>query len=131
MALLDKINDFILLEKESIEKEMTKGAIKKTKTKIQKIKDIKIQKSVIKNVVSLYDKRYIIIDVFTAKNILPENLEKDIYWEEEPNFEESIGERTKMKRQNQDGQGLKILTPQQILCRLPISLSPLKAGNNS
>ena len=90
---------------------MTKGAIKKAKTKIQKRKDIKIQKSVIKNVVSLYGKRYIIIDAFTAKNILPENLEKDIYWEEEPKFEESIGERTKMRGQNQDGQGLKILTP--------------------
>ena len=29
------------------------------------------------------------------------------------------------------GQGLKILTPNQMLSRLPISLSQLKAGNNS
>ena len=29
------------------------------------------------------------------------------------------------------GQGLKILTPNQILSRLPISLAQLKAGNNS
>ena len=29
------------------------------------------------------------------------------------------------------GQGLKILTPQQMLSRLPISLVQLKAGNNS
>ena len=34
-------------------------------------------------------------------------------------------------RQNQEGQGLKILTPQQMLSRLPISLAQLKAGNNS
>ena len=34
-------------------------------------------------------------------------------------------------RQNQEGQGLKILTPQQMLSRLPISLAKLKAGNNS
>ena len=35
-------------------------------------------------------------------------------------------------RQNQEGKGLKILTPQQILSRLPISLAQLKAsGNNS
>ena len=34
-------------------------------------------------------------------------------------------------RQNQEGQGLKILTPNQMLSRLPISLAKLKAGNNS
>ena len=31
----------------------------------------------------------------------------------------------------QRGQGLKILAPQQMLSRLPISLAQLKAGNNS
>ena len=35
-----------------------------------------------------------------------------------------------MRRQNQKGQGLKLLT-QQMLSRLPISLAQLKAGNNS
>ena len=34
-------------------------------------------------------------------------------------------------KQNQKGQGLKILTPNQMLSRLPISLAQLKAGNNS
>ena len=33
--------------------------------------------------------------------------------------------------QNQQGQGLKILTPTQMLSRLPIFLAQLKAGNNS
>ena len=33
--------------------------------------------------------------------------------------------------QNQQGEGLKILTPNQMLSRLPISLAQLKAGNNS
>ena len=32
---------------------------------------------------------------------------------------------------NQEGQGLKILTPGKMLSRLPISLAQLKAGNNS
>ena len=32
---------------------------------------------------------------------------------------------------DQYGQGLKILTPNQILSRLPISLAQLKTGNNS
>ena len=37
----------------------------------------------------------------------------------------------KFNIQNQEGQGLKILTPNQMLSRLPISLAQLKAGNNS
>ena len=32
---------------------------------------------------------------------------------------------------DQSGQGLKILTPNQMLSRLPILLAQLKAGNNS
>ena len=32
---------------------------------------------------------------------------------------------------NREGRGLKILTPDQMLNRLPISLAQLKAGNNS
>ena len=32
---------------------------------------------------------------------------------------------------DQEGKGLKILTPNQMLSRLPISLAQLKAGNNS
>ena len=35
------------------------------------------------------------------------------------------------KIQKQLGSGLKILTPNQMLSRLPITLAPLKAGNNS
>ena len=57
--------------------------------------------------------------------------------EPEPLFEERISERTKMRRQkksdeeNQEGQVVKILTPDQMLSRLPITLAQLKAGNNS
>ena len=51
--------------------------------------------------------------------------------EEKPEYEESIAKRTKRRRQNQEVQGLKILTPPQMLSRLPISLAQLKEGNNS
>ena len=57
--------------------------------------------------------------------------------EEEKEIERSseiidIVEKTlKFNKQNQQGQGLKILTPDQMLSRLPISLAQLKAGNNS
>ena len=36
-----------------------------------------------------------------------------------------------VNNQNQEGKELKILTSQQMLSRLPISLAQLKAGNNS
>ena len=38
-------------------------------------------------------------------------------------------EESAAQRNNQQGQGLKILTPNQMLSRLPISLAQLKAGN--
>ena len=37
----------------------------------------------------------------------------------------------KKPQTKQKGQGLKILTPQQMITRLPILLAQLKAGNNS
>ena len=40
-------------------------------------------------------------------------------------------EESAEQRRNQEGEGLKILTPNQILGRLPITLAQLKAGNNS
>ena len=40
-------------------------------------------------------------------------------------------EESVKQRRNQQGKGLKILMPNQILSRLPISLAQLKAGNNS
>ena len=44
---------------------------------------------------------------------------------------EIVEEILKFNKQNQEGQGIKILTPSQMLSRLPISLAQLKAGNNS
>ena len=40
-------------------------------------------------------------------------------------------EESASARKNQTGEGLKILTPDQMLSRLPITLAQLKAGNNS
>ena len=44
---------------------------------------------------------------------------------------EIVEEILKFNEQNQQGQGIKILTPNQMLSRLPISLAQLQAGNNS
>ena len=40
-------------------------------------------------------------------------------------------EESAEQRKSQEGQGLKILTPDQMLSRSPISLAQLKAGINS
>ena len=40
-------------------------------------------------------------------------------------------EESAAERRNRQGQGMKILTPSQMLSRLPISLAQLEAGNNS
>ena len=42
-----------------------------------------------------------------------------------------VEEILEFNKQNQSGKGLKILTPNQMLSRLPISLAQLKAGNDS
>ena len=47
------------------------------------------------------------------------------------NMSELESEESVAQRRKQKGQGLKILTPQQMLSRLTISLAQLKAGNNS
>ena len=53
---------------------------------------------------------------------------KEIDTTDRPDLE---SEESAAIRKNQQGQGLKILTPNQMLSRLPISLAQLKAGNNS
>ena len=40
-------------------------------------------------------------------------------------------EESAEQRRNQQGSGLKMLTPNQMLTRLPISLAQIKAGNHS
>ena len=79
----------------------------------------------------LYDNGTTMINAFITKDILPEDVEEDVYQDEEPKYEESIAERTKMKKQNHEGKRVKILSPEQMLSRLPISLGQLKVENTS
>ena len=51
--------------------------------------------------------------------------------EEPDKVVEIVEEILEFNKQTQEGKGLKILTPYQMLSRLPISLAELKAGNNS
>ena len=43
---------------------------------------------------------------------------------------EIVKEMLNFNKQNQEGKGLKILTPNQLLNRSPITLAQLKTGNN-
>ena len=61
---------------------------------------------------------------------------KEMFEEEKENEKpDEIGEIVReilmFTKQNQEGKGIKIITPNQMLSRLPISLTQLEAGNNS
>ena len=47
------------------------------------------------------------------------------------NMPDLESEESAEQKRNQSAKGLKILTPEQMLSRLPISLAQLEAGNNS
>ena len=57
--------------------------------------------------------------------------EEEIELEDPESILEVVEKILKFNEQNQQGQGIKILTPNQVLNRLPISLAQLQAGNNS
>ena len=63
-----------------------------------------------------------------------DNETKDDETDEQPDttdMPELESEESAEQRREQEGKGLEILTPEQMLSRLPVSLAQLKAGNNS
>ena len=77
-----------------------------------------------------------LVDIFNSrlKDLKEEikNMSKEERKIENPELIVKIVEMIlKFNEQNQQGKGLKILTPNQMLSRLPITLAQLKAGNNS
>ena len=57
--------------------------------------------------------------------------EVEIKIEEPYEIMDTVEKTLEFNRQNRGGQGLKVLTPDKMLSRLPINLAQLKAGNNS
>ena len=94
------------IEKEQIELERDLGRIRQGDPKNRSEE----QQNTIDNIENLYNSREEVVKMFSdyAKNI-----SRNIY------------------DSKQEGTGLKILTPKQMLQRLPISLAQIKAGNNS
>ena len=93
------------VEKEQIELRKDLGRIKQGDPKDKSPK----QKRTINNIKNLYDSRKEVIQMF---NDYAKNMSKNIH-------------------ESKQGTGLKILTPKQMLQRLPVALAKLKAGNNS
>ena len=79
------------------------------KQEIELTKDLQEQKQTINNIKNLCNSRE---EVFKMFNDYAKNVSRNIY-------------------DSKQGTGLKILTPKQMLQRLPISLAQIKAGNNS
>ena len=65
------------------------------------------------------------------KEIIEPNDKKTDEQADTTNMPELKSEESAEQRRNQKGKGLKILTPIQVLSKLPIYLAQLKAGNNS
>ena len=122
---LEELRNFILLKEADTTNKINKS-IKKAKNKTQRKQFFAAQRSVLRNAIKLYDKRVIIIHAFINKDA-----EKDVDYELEkfePEFEESIAEKIKMRtkksgEKNQEKKGLEILTPNQMLTRLPVTLA--------
>ena len=68
------------------------------------------------------------IDGFQVEKETGEDTDEEIDTTIMPELE---SEESAAERRNQQGKGIKILTPNQMLSRLPITLAQLKAGNNS
>ena len=64
-------------------------------------------------------------------NLIVDLVEKILDTNEQLNMSELETEESAAQKREHEGKGLTILTPQQMLSRLPISLAQLKAGNIS
>ena len=71
------------------------------------------------------------IGLSELKNRIKEMCGDEIEIEKPDKIVDIVDKILEFNRQNQEGQELKILTPDQLISRLPITVAQLKAGNNS
>ena len=75
---------------------------------------------------------FLYIDGFQVEKETDEETDEDTDEEMDTTIMPELeSEESAAERRNQQGKGVKILTTNQMLSRLPISLAQLKAGNNS
>ena len=85
--------------------------------------------SIRKDIIHVFKKNiFLYIDGFQEEKETDEDADEELVTIIMPELE---SEESATERRNQRGKGIKILTPSQMLTRLPISLAQLKAGNNS
>ena len=105
----------------------------KIKEKSDTLESSKILYSIKEDIINAFKKSiFLYIDGFQAEKDTDEDTDGDK--DEEMNttiMPELESEESAAKRTNIQGKGIKILTPNQMLSRLPISLAQLQAGNNS
>ena len=75
--------------------------------------------------------KVIICGLKDLKEKIKKMSEAEIKIKDPESIVEFVEKILEFNEQNQQGKGLKILTPNQMLSRLPISLAQLQAGNNS
>ena len=125
--------------KNSVRVSLIKAGLRDLKNEIKQVSRMEISKykpDVIANLVEkILDANERQLDKYYSPRQSP--IDKDfgpefrrMFGEEIPDMSELESEES-AEKENTKGQGLKILTPQQMLSRLPISLAQLKAGNNS
>ena len=106
----------------------------KIKERVDTLKTAKILYSIRKNIINAFRKDiFLYIDGSRVEEEETDE-EKDEEMDEEMDttiMPELESEESAAEKKNQQGKGLKILTPSQMLSRLPISLAQLKAENNS
>ena len=119
--------DIIKKKKENINNELFKEYFDYSNpdTMIKRLKNVndEINKNMVESINKNLNKMKKII-----KNV-PEN--KTFKIEENKKIIDIVERILELNSKKQLGQGLKILTPNQMLSRLPITLAQLKAGNNS
>ena len=122
-------------------------ALKRRKNICNDINKIINMQSLNLNQINLLNILFMVNEIFTGESesvevnkegnfkVFKEKLNKEKQESDEQldtrDMPELESEESAAKRRNQQGQGLKILTPDQMLSRLPITLAQLKAGNNS
>ena len=119
--------DIINKKKENIHNELFKEYLEYSNpdTMIKRLKDVSDEKD--RNMVKSTNK-----NLHKMKNIIKNMSEnKTFKIEENEKIMDFVERILELNSEKQLGLGLKILTPNQMLSRLPITLAQLKAGNNS
>ena len=90
--------------------------------KLRKTSNVKKNKELVRGTQS---------ELFNLKNEIEKMFKDEINIEKPDVIVYTVDRILDVNNHNQEGKELKILTSQQMLSRLPISLAQLKAGNNS